>query len=63
MIERIGSLRPARFAIADLTSEFFQISQDEPCRHYTALIAFRGIYKWTRAPMRLLPSADSSRKV
>jgi len=25
MIERIGSLRPSRFAIADLTSSFFQM--------------------------------------
>ena len=44
MIERIGSQRPARFAIADLTSGFFQMPLDEPCRQYTAFITLRGIY-------------------
>ena len=58
MIERIGSLRPARFTIADLTSGFFQMSLDLPCRQYTAFITFRGIYEWTRVPMGLLPSAN-----
>ena len=43
MIERIGSQRPARFAIADLTSRFSQMSLDEPCRQYTAFITF-GVY-------------------
>ena len=62
MIERIGSVRPARFAIADLTSGFFQMPLDEPCRQYTAFITFRGIYEWTRVPMGLLPSANFFQK-
>ena len=63
MIERIGIIRPARFAIANLTSGFFQMPLDEPCRQYTAFIIFRGIYEWTRVPMGLLPSAKFFKKV
>ena len=55
MIERIGSLRPSRFAIADLTSGFFQMPLNETCRPFTAFITFRGIYEWTRVLMGLLP--------
>ena len=62
MIERIGSQRPARFAIADLTSGFFQMPLDEPCRQYTAFITFRGIYEWTRVHMGLLTSANFFQK-
>ena len=62
IIERIGNQRPARFAIADLTSEFFQMPLDEPCRQYTTFITFRGIYEWTRVPMGLLPSANFFQK-
>ena len=56
MIERIGSQRPARFAIADLTSGFFQMPLDKPFRQYTTFITFRYIYEWARVPMGLLPS-------
>ena len=52
----------ARFAIADLTSGFFQMPLDEPCRQYTAFITFRGIYEWIRVPMGLLPSANFFQK-
>ena len=62
MIERIGSLRPSRFAIADLTSGFFQMPLNETCRPFTAFITFRGIYEWTRVPMGLLPSANFFQK-
>ena len=58
MIERIGSIRPARFAIANLTLEFFQTSLDEPFRQYTTFITFRGIYELIRVLMGLLPSAN-----
>jgi len=36
IIERIGSIRRARFTIADLTSRFFQMPFGEPCRQYAA---------------------------
>jgi hypothetical protein len=62
MIERIGSLRPSRFAIADLTSGFFQMPLNETCCPFTAFIIFRGIYEWTRVVMELLPSANFSQK-
>ena len=62
MIERIDSQRTARFAIADLTSGFFQMPLDEPCRQYTTFITFRGKYERTRVPMGLLPSANFSQK-
>jgi hypothetical protein len=62
MNERIGSLRPSQFAIADLTSVFFQMPLNETCRPFTAFITFRGIYEWTRVPMRLLPSANFTQK-
>ena len=62
MIERIGSLQPARFAIANLTSGFFQMSLYKPFRQYTAVITFRGIYEWSRLPMGLLPSANFLQK-
>ena len=45
MIERIGSVRLARFAIAVLISGFIQMPLDEPCRQYMAFITFRGIYE------------------
>ena len=45
MIERIGSLRPSRFSIADLTSGFFQMPLNETCLPFTAFITFRGIYE------------------
>ena len=48
MIERVGSLRPTHFAIADLTSRYFQMPLDIPYRQYTAFITFRGIYEWVR---------------
>jgi len=55
MIKRIGSLRPARFAIADITSRFFQIALDSHCGQYTVLIKFRGIYEWTRVSHAITP--------
>jgi len=58
MIERIGSQRPARFAIAAFTSGFSQMS----LAVNTAFITFRGIYEWTRVPMVLLPSANCFQK-
>ena len=54
--------RPARFAIADLTSLFFQMPSDDPCRQYTVFITFRGIYEWTRVSMGLLLSANFFQK-
>jgi transposase InsO family protein len=62
MLERIGSHRPRRFAIADLTSGFFQMPLHPACQIYTAFITFRGIYEWTRVPMGLLPSANFFQK-
>ena len=59
MIERIGSQQPALFAMADLTSGFFQMPLDEPCRKYTAFLIFWGIYEWTRVPIFNGPSIIS----
>ena len=39
---RIGHKRPTRFAVADLTSEVFQIPLHEACHRYTAFISFWG---------------------
>ena len=62
MIERIGSLRPLQFAIADLTSGFFQMPLHETCRPFTGFIIFWGIYEWTMFLMGLLPSANFFQK-
>jgi hypothetical protein len=62
MLQRIGSIHPTRFGIADLTSGFFQMPLAEHCRSFTAFITFRGIYEWTRVPMGLLPSANFFQK-
>jgi hypothetical protein len=62
MLMRIGHQRPKCFAVADLTSGFFQMPLHETCRKYTAFISFRGIYEWTRVPMGLLPSANYFQK-
>jgi len=62
MIGQIGSLRPARSAIANITPGFFQMPLDLPCLQYTAFIKARGIYELTRVPMGLLPSANFFQK-
>jgi hypothetical protein len=63
MLQRIGSLRPKFFGIADLTSGFFQMPITDGSMQSTAFITFRGIYEWTRVPMGLLPSANYFQKM
>ena len=62
MLQRIGAQMPAFFAVADLTSGFFQMPLWALCRIFTAFITFRGIFEWTRVPMGLLPSANFFQK-
>jgi hypothetical protein len=58
MLERIGSTRPSRFVLADLTSGYHQMPLHEDCIEATAFITFRGIFEWRRVAMGLLPSAN-----
>ena len=53
MLQRIGSLKPKVFGVADLTQGFYQMPLDERCWPSTAFISFRGIYEWKRVPMGL----------
>ena len=62
MLTRIGSKKPRRFGVADLTQGFYQMPLHENSRAPTAFICFRGVYEWTRVPMGLLPSANFFQK-
>ena len=62
MLQRIGSLKPRVFGVADLTPGFYQMPLHKDCWAATAFISFRGIYEWTRVPMGLLPSANFFQK-
>ena len=62
MLQRIGSLKPSVFGVADLTQGFYQMPFHKICRAATAFISFRGIYEWTRVTMGLLPSANFFQK-
>ena len=62
MLQRIGSLKPSVFGVADLTQGFYQMPLHKNCWAATAFISFRGIYEWTRVPMGLLPSANFFQK-
>ena len=56
MFQRIGSLNPSVFGVADLTQGFYQMPLHKDCWAATAFISFRGIYEWTRVSFH--PSAN-----
>jgi len=62
MLTRIGSKKPRRFGVADLTQGFYQMPLHENSGAPTTFICFRGVYEWTRVPMGLLPSANFFQK-
>ena len=58
MLQRIRSMKPSVFGVADLTQGFYQMPLHKDGWATAAFISFRGIYKWTRVQMGLLPSAN-----
>jgi len=58
MINRIGDRRPQYFAVADLTSGYFQMPLTEESIPATAFITYRGLYEFVRVPMGLLHAAN-----
>ena len=48
MLTRIGSKKPHRFGVSDLTQGFYQMPLHENSRAPTVFICFRRVYEWTR---------------
>ena len=53
MIERIGALKPKKFAKFDMTKGYWQLGLAPAVRQATAFITWMGIFVWNRIPMGL----------
>ena len=60
MIERIGALKPKKFAKFDMTKGYWQLGLASAVRQATAFIIWMGIFVWNRIPMGLQPAASYS---
>jgi hypothetical protein len=58
MIERIGALKPKKFAKFDMTKGYWQLGLAPAVRQATAFITWMGIFVWNRIPMGLQPVAS-----
>jgi hypothetical protein len=58
MIERIGALKPKKFAKFDVTKGYWQLGLAPAVRQATAFIIWMGIFVWNRIPMGLQPAAS-----
>jgi hypothetical protein len=58
MIERIGALKPKKFAKFDMTKGYWQLGLAPAVRQATAFITWMGIFVWNRIPMGLQPAAS-----
>ena len=57
MIERIGALKPKKFAKFDMTKGYWQLGLAPAVRQATAFITWMGIiFVWNRIPMGLQPA-------
>ena len=57
MIERIGALKPKKFAKFDMTKGYWQLGLTPAVRQALAFITWIGIFVWNRIPMGLQPAA------
>ena len=53
VINRVGSLKPKKFAIIDFTAGYHQTPLDKDCQEFTAFITQYGLFEWTRVAMGL----------
>ena len=53
VINRVGSLKPKKFAIIDITAGYHQTPLDEDCQEFTAFITQYDLFEWTRVAMGL----------
>ena len=58
MIERIGALKPKKFAKFDMTKGYWQLGLAPAVRQATVFITCVGIFVWNRVPMELQPAAS-----
>ncbi len=58
MIERIGALKPKKFAKFDMTKGNWQLGLAPAVWQATAFITWMGIFVWNRIPMGLQPAAS-----
>ena len=58
MMERIGSVKPKKFAKFDMTKGYWQLGLAPDVRMATAFITWMGIFVWNRIPMGLQPAAS-----
>ena len=58
MMERIGALKPKKFAKFDMTKGYWQLGLAPTVRLATAFITWMGIFVWNRVPMGLQPAAS-----
>ena len=58
MIERIGALKPKKFAKFDMTTGYWQLGLAPAVRQATAFIIWMGIFVWNSTPMGLQPVAS-----
>ncbi len=58
MIERIGALKPKKFAKFDMTKGYRQLGLAPAVRQATAFITWMGIFVWNRIPMGQQPAAS-----
>jgi hypothetical protein len=53
MIERIGALKPNKFAKIDMIKGYWQLGLAPAVRQTTDVIIWMGIFVWNRIPMGL----------
>ena len=58
MIERIGALKPKKFAKFDMTKGYWQLGLAPAVRQATAFITWMGIFVRNRISMGLQPAAS-----
>ena len=58
MIERIGALKPKKFAKFDTTKGYWQLGLAPAVRQATVFITWMGIFVWNRIPVGLQPAAS-----
>ena len=58
MIERIGALKPKKFANFGMTKGYWQLELASAVRQAMAFITSMGIFVWNRIPMGLQPAAS-----
>ena len=58
MIERIGALKPKKFAKFDMTKGYWQFGLAPAVRQANVFITWMGIFVWDRIPMGLQQAAS-----